>query len=574
MLRIFTVTLFCCISLLVTTIAFAQEAQAVQQSLLPEIDPQDIEIRSQFQARFPGLRRQPILGFNPRPRVFQIDPNRQPFIEDEETVMANLPIGQLDRPQAPVYQPLGYADPQNGFARIGVGSYITPEADVYAITKLDSRNWVSANLNYFSTDGHLDEFTSSSRNVDLSINSYSAFTKRLKLATNLGVRSNFNHFPGLVTENGEPQNVRNRVSGEGFGGGAELTFAQTSLSGFSLSVDGYANQFELDSALDNYGGSLNEWGVSGKAEYSRLGENIQEVHRLRLTSSTGGIQTFGNSAQSWSVSQLSAHYERLFDYKTDIKASLGVAGVSDAVEDYTFYVTPSITAVHTLFDGLDVRAKFSGTPSHRSLAGIQSENRFIDLSVPVQHQFEWMALAEVILEPFSGTWIVGGVSYQNIRNHLYYNRNENAIAGTGFTEGFYQATFNRANIPRLYGAFSQDLRPDVLWVRADGYLQRPRLSGNEKIPFVESVGIKGTVSFRPVRQLIVEGWGEFVGGRKDSFDNDLSSFILLGGRFEFSVNERLGVYGKLLNLTGEEYELWQGVPERGFQAFVGVTYLF
>ncbi len=574
MLRIFTVTLFCCISLLATTIVLAQDAPADRQSLLPEIDPQDIEIRSQFQARFPGLRRQPILGFNPRPRVFQIDPNRQPFIEDEETVMANLPIGQLDRPQAPVYQPLGYADPQNGFARVGMGSYITPEADVYAITKLGNRNWVSANLNYLSTNGHLDEFTSSSRNVDLSINSYSAFTKRIKLATNLGVRSNFNHFPGLVTQNGEPANIRNRMSGAGFDGGAELTFAQTSLSGFSLSFDGYANQLELNSALDNYGGSLNEWGVKGKAEYSRLGENIQEVHRLRLTSSAGGIETFGSSMQGWSVSQLSAHYERLFDYKTDIKASLGVAGVSDAVDDYSFYITPNITAVHTLFDGLDVRAKLSGSPSHRSLAGIQAENRFLDLTAPVEHQYEVLGLAEVILEPFSGTRLVGGVSYQNVKNFLYYTRNENVIAGTGFTEGFYQATFSRANITKLYGAFSQDLRPDMLWIRADGYWQRPRLSGNEKIPFIESIGIKGTVSFRPVRQLVVEGWGEFVGSRKDSFDNDLSSFILLGGRFEFSVNERLGVYGKLLNLTGEEYELWQGVPERGFQAFVGVTYLF
>ena len=44
--------------------AFAQTG-STQNSLLPEIDPQDIEIRSEFRARFPGIRRQPILGFNP-----------------------------------------------------------------------------------------------------------------------------------------------------------------------------------------------------------------------------------------------------------------------------------------------------------------------------------------------------------------------------------------------------------------------------------------------------------------------------------------------------------------------------
>ena len=574
MLRIFTVSFFCCFSLLLSTTGLAQETRTDQQSLLPEIDPQDIEIRSQFQARFPGLRRQPILGFNPRPRVFQIDPNRLPFIEDEETVMANLPIGRLDRPEAPVYQPLGYADPQNGFARVGMGSYLTPEADVFAITKLGNRNWVSGNLKYLSTGGHLDDFTSSSRDIDLGINTYSAFSKRVKLASGFGVRSNFNHFPGLVTENGTATNMRNRVEGSGFDAGAELTIARTSLSGLKLAVNGYGNQIQLKSDLQNYGGTLNEWGVQGKAEYSRLGENIQEVHRVRVTTSSGGIDTFGNPMQSWSVSQLSAHYERLFNYKTDIKASLGVAGVSDAENSYSFYVTPEITAVRTLFQGLNIRAKFSGTPSHRSLADLQVENRYLDLTSPLRHQFEWLGLAEVVVEPFSGTRLTGGVSYQNIRNYLYYTRNENVIAGTNFTENFYSADFSRANISKLYGSFTQDLKPDVIWLRADGYLQRPRLSGNEKIPFIEAFGIKGTVSFRPVRQVVVEGWGEFIGSRKDSFENDLPAFILLGSRFEISLNERLGVYGKLLNLTDEKYELWQGVPERGFQAFVGVTYLF
>ncbi len=66
----------------------AQDQQERESSLLPEIDPQDIEIRSQFKARFPGLRRQPILGFDPTPRVYQIDSDRTPFMETQEQVVA------------------------------------------------------------------------------------------------------------------------------------------------------------------------------------------------------------------------------------------------------------------------------------------------------------------------------------------------------------------------------------------------------------------------------------------------------------------------------------------------------
>ena len=69
---------------------FALAQTASDNSLLPEINPQDIEIRSEFKARFPGLRRQPILGFNPKPRVFQIQADRMPFMESREDAVANI----------------------------------------------------------------------------------------------------------------------------------------------------------------------------------------------------------------------------------------------------------------------------------------------------------------------------------------------------------------------------------------------------------------------------------------------------------------------------------------------------
>jgi hypothetical protein len=574
MLRPLKLLIFISVSVLFTTVAIAQETQSDQQSLLPEIDPQDIEIRSQFQARFPGLRRQPILGFNPRPRVFQMDPNRTPFIEDEETVAANLPIGSLARPEPPSYQPLGYADPENGFARIGIGSFFTPEADIYAIARLGQRNWVSGNVSHSSTNGHIDGLTSSSRNLNVNLNGFSAISDRTKLSTRARVISNFNHFPGLVTENGEPTNVRSRTEVFGFSGGLDLKVARTTLSGVEFSIDGYANQFDLSSELQDVTGTAGEWGVKNKLEYSRLGGNIQEVHRLRLTNSTGGIELIDSGMQTWSVTNLSAHYERLFNYQTEIEAELGIAGVTDATEDFSFYVTPRVSVSHTLFSGLDIRLNASGKPSHQTLGRVQAENNFMDLTTPLQHQFEWKASGEVEMEPFFGTKFIGGASYHNVKNYLFYTRNSNPVPGTNLVEGYYRPNFDRANIFRVYGAFSQDLTPNVLWIRADGYWQIPRISGNQKIPFVENYAIKGSVSYRPFGQVILEGWTEYIGGREDSFGDNLSSFILLGSRFEISLTENLGVYGKLINLMSEEYELWQGYPERGFQGFVGVTYLF
>jgi len=572
--RLFFALLLISLTLFAGMKAVAQDAQqtGTQQTLLPEIDPQDIEIRSQFQARFPGLRRQPILGFNPRPRVFQIDPNRTPFFEDEETVVANLPIGVLDRPEPPRYMPLGYSEPKNGFARAGIGSYFSPELDVFAIGRINDKNRVSASLNHLSTSGHLDDYTDSYRNSELGMNSVHMVGEKTTVQSNIGIKSSFSHYPGLISLNNEPTDLNSRVENFGFKGGLKFDRASTSLSGFNFALQGGVDEFDLTSEVDQMNRNLQEWNFATSAQYSRLEENVEEVHRLKVDLRFGGTDRMNVGHRGWSISRVSANYERLFNYKTDVKASLGLAGVTDAVNDFTFYLSPDVTVTHNLFAGLDLRGHLSGTPRYNSWDKIYSENPFVNFGQSQQHSFEWLSYAEAIIEPLYGTALIGGVSYQNVKNYLYYSQNPGMPLPS--PEYYYSTEYRNANIFKIYGSFSQDLKPDVIWIQADGAWQRARLSNDEKIPFIESLSIKGTVAFRPFSQLVVEGWGEYVGSRDDSEGNTLSSFINLGGRFEISLGDRLGVYGKLVNLLDEEYELWQGYPERGFQGYIGITYLF
>lgn len=551
-----------------------QEQTDPDQTLLPDIDPQDIEIRSQFQARFPGLRRQPILGFNPRSRVFQVDPDRTPFIEDEALAVGSLPIGQLDRPEPPVYEKLGYAQPKNGFARAGIGSYITPEIDLYGILQIGNRNWVSGNLDFTSSDGHLDAINSSYRNLDANLRSYSRITDNVRFRTNLAVTSNFNHMLPLETEDEEFSGVNSRVSHSGIRGSANLNVAKTSMTGLGITVGGYANQFDFTSDLNNFSGNLNEWGVNAAGEYSRLGQNIEEVHRLRAETEFGGIEPIGRNQQYWSVSTLSAHYERLFNYQTGVDVQLGVSGVTDAARDFVVYFSPDINISHTIHDGFEIRGRIHGSPNHQSVSDIQSQNRFLDLTSQFEHQYNITGLAEIEIEPFRGTRILGGVSYSEINNHLYFTRTSNPAGITGIESGYYQANYMDATIFKIYGGISQELMPEVLWISADGYWQDPQLDDNRTIPFAENLGAKGTVSLRPAPQVLIEGWGEFTGARELAGRDNLSAYFLLGGKFEISLTERAGVYGKLVNLLNDEYELWQGYPERGFQGYIGFTFLF
>jgi len=554
---------------------FAQQAQSEQdQSLLPDINPQDIEIRSQFQARFPGLRRQPILGFNPRPRVFQIDPNRMPFIEDEETVVANLPIGQLSRPDPPEYDMLDYAMPKNAFIRAGVGSYITPEVDAFATAKLSESNWISTDIHFTSSDGHDESVNTSYRFADASLKSFNRISDRTNLIIKAGAMSDFNHQLQLDTDVEELLDTNTKITRLGFNGSADVEVASTSMSGTTVSASGFFDEYSTTSGLSAFEETATEAGGTFEADYSRLGNHLYEIHSLNLQTKIGSTSPLFSDSYSWSVSTLSASYERLFNYKTDVQVSLGASGVTDAVNDFTVYFSPKAQIKHTLFRGLEINVEGSAAPAYQTYSDIRSENRFFSVNSPIEHQYEMRALGELEMEPFVGTKIVGGASFQDIKNYLYYSRESDPMEIADIDAGYYTAQFQDATIFKVYGGFTQDLKADVLWFSADGYWQIPRLSNDDRIPYTETVGINAALSLRAKDNLLLEGWGEFAGGRKDHIGDSIDSNFLIGGRFELSLTDQFGVYGKLVNLLNDNYQLWQGYEERGFQGFVGLTFLF
>ena len=264
------------VSILLSSLSFsnlllAQQTQSEQdQSLLPEINPQDIEIRSQFQARFPGLRRQPILGFNPRPRVFQIDPNRMPFIEDEETVAANLPIGELSRPDPPEYDLLEYSIPKNGFIRAGIGSYITPEVDAFATAELSESNWISTDLHFTSSDGHDESVNTSYRFANATLKSFNRLSDRTNLVLKAGAMSDFNHQLQLDSGFEEFLNTDTKISRLGFRGSADVEVASTSLTGTNVSASGFYDEYSTTSGLSEFEGVAREAGAHLDVEYLSL----------------------------------------------------------------------------------------------------------------------------------------------------------------------------------------------------------------------------------------------------------------------------------------------------------------
>src|SRR5699024_1338436 len=92
-------------------------AAAQDNDMLPDIDPQDIEIRSEFQARFQGLRRQQILGFEPTATVDEADLYRIPYMEDLEDTAEDLTISNMLLPPSPILRAMRYSREIDAFAQ-------------------------------------------------------------------------------------------------------------------------------------------------------------------------------------------------------------------------------------------------------------------------------------------------------------------------------------------------------------------------------------------------------------------------------------------------------------------------
>ncbi|GAB5518099.1 MAG: hypothetical protein RhofKO_03500 [Rhodothermales bacterium] len=99
-------------------------AQDTTRTALPDIAPKEVEIRGQLEISLPSLRRQPLVGFNPPPRITEIPAGRRPFIERYKQESIDLPPSPLQPPQPPEVSSLANRIPFTGTLDGGLGTYL------------------------------------------------------------------------------------------------------------------------------------------------------------------------------------------------------------------------------------------------------------------------------------------------------------------------------------------------------------------------------------------------------------------------------------------------------------------
>lgn len=550
-------------------------AQGAQNTLLPEINPQDIEIRSEFKANFPGLRRQPILGFNPRPRVFQIDPNRMPFLESREAAVSGISVTAMDRPQEPAK--IVWVTPQRPkvSSQLGMGWFVSPEFRLNYYSPMED-GLLGIATNFESSSGHLDN-ASGYRNLGVDVNYSKKLSESKTLRSQLALHNDFNRMYALSDE---MQNLLGGIPKKANQGIVWSVGLDEQKNAFHK--NSYAIQLGLfDSELNSIVPVIQDEGSSSfvLAELNRSwpGQQVREYWSLQSGVDVHSNQLNGSTNLLYLI-RAGAGYARLFDYTLSVDVQTSLAYADDAINSGV-YLEPDVTVNYNYNDVFGGFASLTGKLKNPSLQEWQGYNRFLTPSTQLQHSYHFGISAEVFWNFMQNSRIYSGLQWEQINRFAYAQREQlEAINPDNPTANaqklFYNLNYADAKVTKFYlGSSAVWLDGDLQGV-AEISLRSPRLTTNQDIPFEEKIKIEGSLRYSITTKLLLGASTMVIGPRTTMGSEELDGFILVHSKIQYSFNERLGVYIWINNLLSQRYEWWQGFQEAPLHLYGGLSFEF
>ncbi len=128
-------------------------AWARQDATLPDLAPRQVEITGDLTISFPTLRRQPIAGFNPPPRVPDIPADRRPYTEVYAQRSADLPPSPLSPPDLPEISSMERRKVAKGLFEARIGAYLDRRLAANASLVGTEKTTALLSFDYAGTDG-------------------------------------------------------------------------------------------------------------------------------------------------------------------------------------------------------------------------------------------------------------------------------------------------------------------------------------------------------------------------------------------------------------------------------------
>ena len=561
-------------------------------TVLPDISPREVEIRGQLEISFPSLRRQPLIGFNPPPRVPDIPASRRPFIELYKLASADLPHTPLGQPDPPEVNSLADMDRINGELEASAGRYFDRIIRARLGGSISRQSSLYARFDYEGSDG---------------------FELREEAPE---LQNPYDGFEGLIGF----QQLSPRVGwGLELDGGVEsyTLYGTNILNNDSLSQQivlpdrkGYTGgaAFWLRSQADANIDTDFRLRFSGTQFQTDLFDsNLMELPRLdrrekRATShfDLGVPFSIGAFLLSTEVSGAGLDDDSIFDFTTyylnlgsgfriDIGSQMNLivggrylaTSLMDptSTDDLTSYL--SADAQLNLFptSGLTIYVRNQPGVTPNTLWDIFRNNPFVIDRPDMQSTLRPIDATAGFNLFIGNTQIAAHVGYMQSPNYMFFE-NETGLPGeTGYNyrRGIFAIDYRDAEILSIAGDISFVLLRGLHAKFGVEYRDAELRDTKEHIPYFSPLVSENMISYnfnneRTLLQLLASYYGSRYRNRLE--DVKVDDYIDLDLLFFYKVHRNLGVIARIDNIVGSRLEHWQHYPEAPFTFSLGLSVMW
>jgi hypothetical protein len=446
------------------------DSVAQQNQVLPDLAPQIVEITGELSISFPSIRRQPLIGFNPPPRVPDIPEGRRPFTEAYKQPSAQLPPSPLKPPSPPQISTVSRRQSVRGTAELGSGRFFERFGRAAGNELIDANTSFIYSASYRATDG-IEPFSS-----DPSISSASN-----KTALSAGLRRRI----GSLVASVDASYDRNGYSLFGAvpeAGSLNLKNPRRTVSSRSatLSVGTQAGSRTEAQLAVSVGSDRIETRIFDPKV--RLDPRAQrQEDRVEFTSSfsspvAGGrlgvdarglVQGLDRPGIGRTISSGSAALAYTFEFNDRLTVRVGARvlafdasaqGTSGADRTLS-YLSPDIRLDYRIQSGLSVFLSNSPTIERATLASIYEASPYAQDRFRQQPEIIPTNLKAGV--DFYSDNVHGSVSggWQDIRNIRYFENN--GTPRDGYVSGYFDTDYQNASIFRLDGITTASLTTDI-----------------------------------------------------------------------------------------------------------------
>ena len=563
-------------------IGVGQGAQAdTSGSVLPDIAPREIEIRGQLEISFPSLERQPLVGFNPPPRVRELGPDERPFVEEYKQESADLPPSPLQRPEAPPITEITTGDPMGGLIEASGGRYYARLVRARIAVPARGRTAFHTDLDYGGSDGYLvadDNAFLDDPDVrtpyDALEGAFRVTTtrERLRAGGTLDGFANRYSLYGAVPDDLDATAQPNRRGG-GIGGAAWVEGESGALTDLALRLRYGAAGYETDVlASDNArhrryerrldaGGRLGVLAAGGEivADASFSGAGLDQDGPLG-----DAIQVFDGGGGYRFVARgrlnlmLGARY---LAFDSNQPRSFDVRGSVQNVRGS--YVTPDVRLDLYPSSALRLYAESRPGTDLAGLAGLYEENPYLvdePLVLPNVRQLDAEGGAELFAGPVQlKVW--GG--YERYPSFLFFEHAVNE-RGLPYRRGLHTANYAAATIVHGGGDVSVAL-PGGLSALASVSVREGQLNeGGGAIPYFAPITGEAALSYAFAgRRGLLQLTSHYESKRYVSraLDRRVGDYVDLDLSASYDVAANVGLVARLDNIAFEALERWEGYPQ-------------